>query len=134
MHWAILLATFSYKLRKQLEASNIPRKSEFQCLIGNLINGETDNNTAEEWVNAIDRGGLCHVDEQAYMFFVEIEEEVHDNLKSIPDEKITDGFKAKLMDKISSNEYVKSCWSDIIDESEDDSNVVLYMIKLWITV
>ena len=71
MHWAILLATFSYKLRKQMEASNISRKSEFQCPIGNLIyNGETDDNTAEEWVNAIDRGGLCHVDEQAYMFLL----------------------------------------------------------------
>ena len=39
------------------------------------------------------------------------------------------------MDKISSNEYVKSYWSDIIDEGKDDSNVVLYMIiKLWTTV
>ena len=46
-----------YKLHKQLEASSNPRKSEFQCLIGNLIeNGETDDdNTAEEWINAIDR-------------------------------------------------------------------------------
>lgn len=128
-----------YKLHKQLEASSNPRKSEFQHLIGNLIDkGETDDdNTAEEWINAIDRGGLCHVNEQAYMFFVAMEEEVQYNLKSTPDEKITDGFKAKLIDKISSNECVKSYWSDInVDEGEeDDSNAVLDMIiKLWITI
>ena len=48
---------------------------------------------------------------------------------------MTDGFKTKLFNKIRSNEYVKSYWSDIVDEAEDDANTVLDMIiKLWITI
>ena len=44
-----------YKLRKQLEASNNPRKSELLSLIENLIdNGEADESAAEDWVNTID--------------------------------------------------------------------------------
>ena len=125
-----------YKLRKQLEASNNPRRSELSSLIGNLIDdAEADDNTAEEWIKNIDRGGLCHVNEHAYMFFVAMEEEVQYSLKSTPDEKMTDGFKTKLFNKIRSNEYVKSYWSDIVDEAEDDANTVLDMIiKSWITI
>ena len=94
-----------FKLRKQLEASKNPKKSELLSLIASLVdNEEANENTAEDWVNAIDRGGLCHVSEHTYMFFVAMEEEVQCNLKSIPDEKMTDGFKEKLFDKISSNE------------------------------
>ena len=125
-----------YKLRKQLEASKNPRKSELLTLIENLIDDGEDDNTADDWVNIIDRGGLCHISEHAYMFFVAMEEEVQLNLKSIPDEKKTDGFKEKVLDKINSNEYVKSYWSDIAnDAEEDDANTLLGMItRLWITI
>ena len=57
-------------------------------------------------------------------------------LKISPDEKKIDGFKDKLLDKINSNEYVKSYWGDIVDETEeDDANTILDMITiLWITI
>ena len=105
-------------------------------MIENLIDDGEDDNTADDWVNIIDRGGLCHISEHAYMFFVAMEEEVQLNLKSIPDEKKTDGFKEKVLDKINSNEYVKSYWSDIAnDAEEDDANTLLGMItRLWITI
>ena len=70
------------------------------------------------------------------MFFAAMEEEVQLNLKSIPNDKKTDGFKEKVLDKINSNEYVKSYWSDIADDAEeDDANTLLGMItRLWITI
>ena len=126
-----------YKLQKQLEASKNPRKSELLSLITNLVdNEETDENTAEDWVNIIDRGGLCHISEHAYMLFAAMEEELQFNIKNTPDEKMTDGFKTQLLAKINSNKCVKSYWSNIVDEAdEDDASTILDMItRLWITI
>ena len=128
-----------FKLHKQLEASSNPRKTQMLSLLVNLVDNEAkgDQSTAEEWVNAIDRGGLCHISEHAYIFFVAMEEEVQCNLKNTPDIKITNVFKAKLLDKIKSNTYVKCYWSDIIQhmEEDNDADIVLEMtIELWITI
>ena len=127
-----------FKLYKQIEASSKPRKTQMLSMLVNLVDneaeGDHDLSTAEEWVNAIDRGGLCHISEHAYMFFVAMEEEVQCNIKNTPDDKITNEFKAKLKDNIT---YVKCYWSDIIqnEEEDDDADAVLDMIiDLWITI
>ena len=102
----------------------------------NEAKGDHDQSTAEEWVNAIDRGGLCHISEQAYMFFVVMEEKIQCNLKNILYDKITNEFKAKLKGNIKSNTNVKCNLSDIIqNEEDDDADAVLDMIiDLWITI
>ena len=43
------------------------------------------------------------------------------SLKSTPDKKMTDGFKTELFNKIRSNKYVKSYWSGIVDEAEENN-------------
>ena len=106
-------------------------------MITNLVdNEETDENTAEDWVNIIDRGGLCHISEHAYMLFAAMEEELQFNIKNTPDEKMTDGFKTQLLAKINSNKCVKSYWSNKVDEAdEDDASTILDIItRLWITI
>jgi len=58
-------------------------------ILTDLASGEGDG-TAEDWTNLLDRGGLCHISENTYMFFVAMEEEVQLNLQQMPPLNTTD--------------------------------------------
>jgi len=49
--------------------SSTNRRFELISLLTNLTGGEGDG-TAEDWANLLDRGGLCHINEDTYMFFL----------------------------------------------------------------
>ena len=63
--------------------------------------------SSSDWVNAIDRGGLTLVTEQAYLVFCAIEEVVSAHLSLQNVRKIADGEKHELIKKLKRNEEVR---------------------------
>jgi len=125
-----------HKLIKKLEMSSTDRRFELISLLTNLTGGEGDG-TAEDWTNLLDRGGLCHINEDTYMFFVAMEEEVQLNLQALQVKTIgQDNLKKKLLDSIAANENVLYYWSLLTEDVNDnDATKAFSMISnLWVTI
>lgn len=93
---------------------------------------DSDERESEEWVRAIDRGGLILVSDELYMMFQSMELELRKHLKLGNDVNIKDNAMKELMD----NEDVLFYWSLVsVDFDEAESNELLKLIiQHWITV
>ena len=60
-----------YVCRKKIEDSSLANKDDLVlCLLGMGGDEErVESDESEEWLNTIDRGGLCRVSDQTYSFF-----------------------------------------------------------------
>jgi hypothetical protein len=65
------------KVRSKLKRLSTPNKDEMILCLAEMYGDEWDEEMGtEDWTNLIDRGGLWHVNDQAYNLFYAIEEEV----------------------------------------------------------
>ena len=91
----------------------------------------------EEWTDLIDRGGLWHVKEFTYQFFLAVEEAVRSALQKlahpIPPSKLD------MIQKITDEEDVKYYWSIVaadfeIDDHEIHEILLNKIAELYVTV
>ena len=69
-----------------IRQKNHPLKDDLLLCLSSLVklSGDGDDcGTAEEWTNLVDRGGLVHINEIRYAFFISLENEIRDCLKSL---------------------------------------------------
>ena len=74
------------QLKKKIERSRHPLKEELILCLMSLTKGgqfTEANGTDEEWLNAIDRGGLWHIRENTYSLFCALEVQIQTQLKSL---------------------------------------------------
>ena len=81
-----------------------------------------EQGTDEEWTDLIDRGGLWHVKEFTYQFFLAVEEAVRSALQKlahpIPPSKLD------MIQKITDDEDVKYYWSIVAADFEIDNHEI----------
>ncbi len=123
------------KVQDKLKSSSRPDKENMLLFMVNLCGDEeSEERGTETWTNAIDRGGLWHVNDTTYVIFYHMEEEIRNYLriKLIQDEKT----KERISEAILANEDVLFQWSLLSAAVDDDpGKVILQMLaKLYITV
>ena len=105
------------------------------CLLDLLQDGEEEDDAdcSAEWVKAVDRGGLSHVNNAAYCAFLAMALELR---KHIGVHKMTDGFKEKVLKSIIENEDVLFYWTIIATDWEEEEATVLLKLAadLFVTI
>lgn len=61
------------KIEQNIKSSALPFKGDLIDCLRDMRGGEEGNDGTEDWLNASDRGGLVHVDDNTYLLFHEIE-------------------------------------------------------------
>ena len=130
------------QIRKKIERGKHALKEELiLCLMSLTKGGEfaEANGTDEEWLNAIDRGGLWHVRENTYSLFCALETQVQTQLKSISRVRVTSSRKSAMIKEVVQSDDVQFYWiicrADFEVDDEQVCNTLLFMItELYITV
>lgn len=107
------------RLQKQLDAKDI------DMLIESDEATISDANSSE-WINLIDRGGLVHVNDACYQLFLAIEQ-----VSKVG--SMDDGFQTYLENMLSTDDDILFNWTMITGDETEREDVLLALIKLWIT-
>ena len=110
-------------LHDHLKTSSVEGKEVLVLYLSDM-NGSDKNGDGEEWINAINRGGLWQVNEEVFQTFLIIEELVRDELCL---EKCTfDARKQQIIEKVVTNDDVLHQWSFCVPDAEESiSNTLL---------
>jgi len=118
-------------------------KSKEEKELNDILNDLTDNDPdshaegpAQEWISAIDRGGLTHITTDVYQLFYAVETCIRRYLKVSKATEMNDKFCKHLTDCILNDGNVLFYWCLAgQDESEEASNRCLVkLVEKWITI
>ena len=120
-------------LHDRLKSSNAEGK-EVMVLYLSDLNGSDKSGDGEEWINAINRGGLWQVNEDVFQTFMIIEEIVREEL--CLEKCVYETKKAQIIQKVVTNDDVLHQWSFCMsDAGENVSNAILHkVVELYITI
>jgi len=127
-------------LRKKIERESHPFREEMVVCLMELVKSQDFEElygTDEEWTDSIDRGGLWHVKEFTYQFFLAVEEAVRSALQKLAHP--VPPSKLDMIQKITDDEDVEYYWSIVAANFEFDDReiheVLLNKIaELYVTV
>ena len=98
----------------------------------------TDHSTsfeAQRWTKTVDRGGLVHISEEAFRFFLAVEYATRRNLRVNNAINMDENFRKKLKNLIIGDSDVEFYWLLTGIEDEDAGDIVMEnLIEKWITV
>ena len=98
----------------------------------------TDHSTsfeAQRWTKTVDRGGLVHISEEAFRFFLAVEYATRRNLRISNAINMDKNFHKKLKNLIIGDSDVEFYWLLTGIEDEDAGDIVMEnLIEKWITV
>ncbi len=118
-------------LFKKLMKSADPLKRELQLCLWDLLDDEKEGGTADDWVDAIDRGGLTRVNEMTFQVFLAMELELrkHLSVKRCVDREQTCKF-------VVDDEEVLFYWSIVGGdwEQEESEQLLKLVANLYITM
>ena len=120
-------------IRKKVTKSGHPLKKDLLVCLSQLE--ETDNITRDDshdWINAIDRGGLIHINNDTYELFLAMEKELRVHLKSTSPPTLTEQVKQSIGQAAN----VQYFWYLIASDWEESSAKVLLemIIEEWVTI
>ncbi len=119
-------------MKKKIQKSTHPLKSDIQlCIFDLLDEGCEDEDGSQNWVHAIDRGGLTRVNNITYEVFVAMEIKLRKHISSfIPPNVET------ITAAIFENEDVKSCWCVVSSDWDTSSAMALLrmIINEWVKI
>lgn len=125
----------SLKLMRRFQQQTSTIATQFvNCLSGMAVAGRESSfsECTTEWIRQVDRGGLFHVSEQAYLFFRALELKTRITL---PDHlKLMRGSKQSLICDVMEDEDVQSCWTMIAVREEDAQELLQNIVELWLTI
>lgn len=126
------------KVQTKIKASTLSHKDAMVLFLSELIDNELDEEEqeSENWIRAIDRGGLWHVSENTYLIFFLMEEEIRKQLIVDKARDLSSGTKKNLLYAILANEDLLFQWSLLTVNIDDDiSSMILNKIaELFVTV
>ena len=113
-------------LHKKLQRSAHPLRVELQLCLSDLVGEEDDDDDSQDWVRAIDRGGLKHVHSMTYHLFVAMELKLRQCLPNFID----------IDRHINEDNDVLFYWCIISAEwEEEESKALLPMVtSMWVTI
>ena len=91
---------------------------------------------SSEWINLIDRGGLVHITDDCFQFFLSMECAIRRNLDRFNNKRAltNDSFSVYMEDKISEDDGVLFDWMMITGDEEENRDIFMQIIKLWVNV
>lgn len=115
------------KIRNNLEPNSDSSKHNMILCIMEMYGDEWDKERGtEDWTNLIDRGGLWHINDQAYDLFYVIEQEVRTHF--VPTARALVEMST-LVNAVLNNEDVLFHWSMLAADTADaDTNKLIKMI------
>ena len=118
-------------LQRKLEHENHPLKKDLILNLTSMVKFNLDDASGpcEDWLDLMDRGGLWHVRETVYSFFVSLEQEVQVQLKSPSFVKGTGEQKEKICRNIYESDDIQFYWLIVSADFEiEDTQVceILY--------
>ena len=121
------------KVREKLESSSHPQKDDMIFCIFSLCGDESDD---ESWCNLVDRGGLWHVNDEAYTLFYAMEEEIRQVLTLGAVSKQSEGSTTKIINRIMQSEDVLFQWCIRSPECDDavSKAVLKKVVELYVTI
>ena len=121
------------KLIARLQKSGHPLKENLIECLETLTDTsmEINEDVSEDWMNTVDRGGLIHVTDQTYRFFVAMEVAVRAGIAKHPE-----NFKETVKAGILENEDVQFHWSILSAEwnIEEEKALLPMILDLWVTI
>ena len=125
------------KVQHQISKSNATDRDDMILFIIDLSGDEeSEESGTEKWLNAIDRGGLWHVNDDTYAIFCIMEEECQRHYDVEHAQHIHAGARKILRDKIVRNEDLQFLWSILSSRVDEEVGMtVLDMImNLYVTI
>ena len=121
-------------LRKKLERSSHQYKEMILCSMDKEESETPTTDDSTEWVEAVDRGGLYHVNQATYFLFLAMEE-VRRHLRCHSAHK-GEGIKEKLTHSIMMNEEILFHWEMVCANWEEEESRALFamVVNLWVTM
>ena len=109
----------------QMKIENVSSEDELEVLA-----------LTKQWIQIVDRGGLCKVNDHTLYLFVEIETCVQTFLgqKKTNKSPLEESFKAESIQSNGEVQYQWSLLAQDIDDSDDSPALLLDIINLWINV
>lgn len=99
-------------------------------------NGVGNQDTSEDWLDTIDRGGLWHVVDDVFFLFCFIEEEIREELAAITAATWKDEHKRALLDNLKKSEDILFHWTTLTCELDTESAEKLLdmILELYVTI
>ena len=127
------------KVRTKLEATSLPEKEELiLCIMSFAGDEEDETEETEVWLNSIDRGGLWHVNDTMYAFFVIVEEITRRffTMRHIGELQSQNNRKQKMLEYLMHHGDVLFQWSFLTTSISDSVASLLLerILRLYVTV
>ena len=84
------------KLRIKISASKLPSKESLLLCLSELCDEDEVVSSSADWMHAIDRGGLCHVNENTFSLFAQIEIVVRSVFRVKSAQEVTSGLRDRV--------------------------------------
>ena len=106
----------------------------FFCM--ELCGDEEGDERTEFWTNAIDRGGLWHINDNTYMIFCIIEDEIRQHLKVSALKVMDTTTKQAILGELRKNEDLAFQWTLITADADDSvgKEVLDRIMELYLTI
>ena len=124
------------KIREKLERTKIQGKNDMLLTLFEFRSSIHSEDQSEDWIKAIDRGGLWHVIDDVYVLFCYIEENIRAEVADITAETWCEEHKQKLMDSLKVDEDIQFQWEVLVYELETvvAQKLLQMLLELYITV
>ena len=125
------------KVQKTLLSSNLPLKEDMILFMSDFTGQESDETKeSEQWINAIDRGGLYHVSDDIFTIFYFMEEECRKHFTTMAAKKLDESSKEKVMGAMLTNEDLQLRWKSLSSTVDDNISVDILkrIVNLYLTV
>ena len=124
------------KITAKLESSSASNKDDLIQCVHDMRSDSGQENVGEDWVNAIDRGGLWHVTDLSYSLFYAVEEVIRGHFTRSEAHSLTEDSKVTVITTVEENEDVLFQWCMLTTSlNDDDASVLLHKItELYVTV
>ena len=109
--------------------------TRLQKCLQDLLQESSGNLASEEWLDLVDRGGLCRVNDTAFSLFQAMEVEVRSHLQ-LHAAVVTENFKEAVTRRVFESDEVKTFWTWLSNEWEDEDSKLLFrmIVELFVTV
>ena len=122
------------KIREKLEPSTVPQKNDMILTLMEFRgSGIHSQHESEKWTNLIDRGGLWHVTDDVFSFFLSMEEEIR-HFFTLNNPKGTE--RKEVIGAVVTNEDVLFEWCMLTVELDDNVAQKLrdMIVELYVTI
>ena len=120
-------------LQKKALKSTHPQRDDIQLCLSQLVQAEDEaEDGSQDWIQLIDRGGLCHVNNDVYELFLALEKELrkHISLNNLSD------MTPELKKELKESESVQFIWYLISADWDDDSSsqILDSIVAEWVKI